>query len=53
MVTIKITDIYDVKLCCLVEMYLLPEDSSAPIIRGDQDGMEPQYISAGLHGNML
>jgi hypothetical protein len=39
-VTIKITDIYDVKFCFLVEMYLPSVDSSASIIRGDQDGTE-------------
>ena len=36
-VTMKIGDECDVKVCCLVEVYLLLVDSAASIIRGDQD----------------
>jgi formate hydrogenlyase subunit 4 len=37
MVTMKISGECDVKVCCLVEVYLLLVDSAASIIRRDQD----------------
>jgi hypothetical protein len=49
-VTMKISDECDVKVSCLVEVYLLLGDSAASIIRGDQDitnsAFLPNYMSS-------